>query len=191
MKKRDEYVKLSLGIFCSVCILTMVFLISNGNPDDLMTSIERLDKSVNVVFTKDPERNQIMVEPYDIVYFENITIDGTKVNDYEITFDNKSGKVDYTFYIENKSNHDAVLQDYKLPHPVCQGFQEDCEKVLLGLDYRIKYEYGADLKSGDVFKAQEKTKVILTIKYDANENNLPSASTDISNLGFNLSFTAK
>ena len=62
MKKRDEYVKLSLGIFCSVCILTMVFLISNGNPDDLMTSIERLDKSVNVVFTKDPERNQIMVE---------------------------------------------------------------------------------------------------------------------------------
>ena len=191
MKKRDEYVKLSLGIFCSVCILTMVFLVTNGNPDDLMTSMNELDNTVNVVFAKDPERNQIMVEPYDIVNFENITIDGTKVNDYEITFDNKSGKVDYTFYIENKSSHDAVLQEYKLPNPVCQGFQEDCEKVLLGLDYSIKYEYGASLKAGDIFKAHEKTKVILTIQYKANDNNLPSASTDINNLGFNLSFTAK
>ena len=54
MKKRDEYVKLSLGIFCSVCILTMVFLVTNGNPDDLMTSMNELDNTVNVVFAKNP-----------------------------------------------------------------------------------------------------------------------------------------
>ena len=111
--------------------------------------------------------------------------------DYEVTFDNKSGEVKYTFYIENKSNRNAVLQEYELPHPVCQGFQEDCEKVLLGLDYKIKYEYGAELKAGDVFKAKEMTKVILTIRYNANEKDLPSATTKISNLGFDLSFTAK
>jgi hypothetical protein len=35
------------------------------------------------------------------------------------------------------------------------------------------------------------TKVILTIRYNANEKNLPSATTKISNLGFDLSFTAK
>lgn len=191
MKKRDEYVKLSLGIFCSVCILTMVFLVTNGDPDDLITSLDQIEKTVNVVFTKDQERNQIMVEPYDVADFQNISINKTKVNDYEITFDNKSGKIDYTFYIENKSNHDAVLEEYKLPNPVCQGFQEDCEKVLLGIEYKIRYEYGAELKAGDIFKAKERTKVILTIEYKANENSLPSATTDIHNLGFNLSFTAK
>lgn len=191
MKKREEYVKLSLGIFCSVCILTMVFLISNGNPEELLTSMDRVDKTVNVVFSKVPERNQILVEPFDVSAFENITIENSTVNDYEITFDNKSGKVEYTFYIENKSNYDAVLEDYKLPNPVCQGFQEDCEKVLMGLDYKIKYEYGAELKAGDVFKAREKTMVLLTIEYNADKNNLPNATTDINNLGFSLSFTAK
>lgn len=191
MNKKEENVKLGLGMFCSVCILTMVFLITNGNPDDLMTSLDVVEKVPQVEFAKDPERNQVLVEPYDVINFQNITLNGTTVEDYEITFDNVSGYVEYTFYIKNKSNFDVVLEDYKLPQPVCVGFNEDCEKVLLNLTYQLKYEYGSELRAGDVFKAKEMTKVILTLKHNPKEYNLPSASTDIKNLGFTLTFKAK
>lgn len=191
MSKNEEKVKLGLGMFCSVCILTMVFLITNGDQKEMLTSLHKEEKTVNVVFSKSEERNQVLVEPYDIVDFENIGINGTSVEDFEVTFDNKSGVIDYTFYIENKSLTDAVLEEYELPNPICKGFQEDCEKVLDDITYRIKYESGSNLKAGDVFKAREKTKVILTVKYNADDNNLPSASFDITNLDFSLSFKAK
>lgn len=191
MKKREERIKLSLGIFCSVCILTLVYLTTNAEPGDLLTNLEKVEKNVNVSFVKDAEINQVFVEPYDVVKFENISFYGTTVNDYEVKFDNKTGKVDYTFYIENKSNNDAVLKEYKLPYPLCKGFAEDCDKVLQGIEYKIKYDDGSELRAGDVFKAKEMKKVILTIKYKANEKQIPSATTDISNLGFTLEFKAK
>ena len=154
MKKKEETVKLGLGIFCSVCILTMVYLLTNAEPGDMLASLEKVEKNVNVVFTKDEVIEQVIVEPYDVVNFENIKINGTTVSDYKIKFDNTSGRVDYTFYIENKSKNDAVLEEYNLPAPVCKGFLEDCEKVLSRLTYTIRYEDGSELTAGDTFKAK-------------------------------------
>lgn len=191
MNNKIEKAKIGLGMFCSVCILTMFYLITTGNPEELITSMNETDKSVNVVFSKDEERNQVLVCPDKVVEFENITIEKTTVQDYEVTFDNHSGIVEYTFYVENKSARDAVLQEYKLPNPVCKGFQEDCEKVLVGLNYTLLYEDGAPLQAGDIIRGREKKKVILTIEYIENENELPSSTTDISNLGFSLDFLAR
>ena len=191
MKSNIERVKVGLGIFCSVCILTMMFLVTNTNPEELTTNIKEVDRQVNVVFEKDIETDQILVEPFDMEKFENITIDKLTVKDYEVTFGNRDGIISYTFYLKNKSYKDAVLQEYKLPSPVCQGFVEDCEKVLLGLNYRITYEDGAPLQAGDILRAREMKKVILTLEYRTDENNLPSSTTDITNLDFNLKFLAK
>ena len=192
MSKKEERIKLGLGMFCSVCILTMGYLLLiNGNTTDLLTDFNQVDKVVNVIFSKDEEINQVIVEPYDVVNFENIAIEDTTVNDYEVTFGNYSGYIDYTFYIENKSSKIAVLKDFELPNPVCKGFQEDCEKVLIALDYKLKYEDGSEVQTGDTINGREKKKVKLTIKYNANKYDLPSASTSITNLGFTLSYTGK
>ena len=191
MKSNIERVKVGLGIFCSVCILTMMFLVTNTNPEELTTNLKEVDRQVNVVFEKDMETDQILVEPFDMEKFENITIDKLTVKDYEVTFGNRDGIISYTFYLKNKSYKDAVLQEYKLPSPVCKGFVEDCEKVLLGLNYRITYEDGAPLQAGDILRAREMKMVILTLEYRADEANLPSSTTDISNLDFNLNFLAK
>lgn len=191
MKSNIERVKVGLGIFCSVCILTMMFLVTNTNPEELTTNLKEVDREVNVVFEKDMETDQILVEPFDMEKFENITIDKLTVKDYEVTFGNRDGIISYTFYLKNKSYKDAVLQEYKLPSPVCKGFVEDCEKVLLGLNYRITYEDGAPLQAGDILRAREMKMVILTLEYRADEANLPSSTTDITNLDFNLNFLAK
>ena len=191
MKSNIERVKAGLGIFCSVCILTMMFLVTNTNPEELTTNLKEVDRQVNVVFEKDMETDQILVEPFDMEKFENITIDKLTVKDYEVTFGNRDGIISYTFYLKNKSYKDAVLQEYKLPRPVCKGFVEDCEKVLLGLNYRITYEDGAPLQAGDILRAREMKMVILTLEYRADEANLPSSTTDITNLDFNLNFLAK
>lgn len=191
MKSNIERVKVGLGIFCSVCILTMMFLVTNTNPEELTTNLKEVDRQVNVVFEKDMETDQILVEPFDMEKFENITIDKLTVKDYEVTFGNRDGIISYTFYLKNKSYKDAVLQEYKLPSPVCKGFVEDCEKVLLGLNYRITYEDGAPLQAGDILRAREMKMVILTLEYRADEANLPSSTTDITNLDFNLNFLAK
>lgn len=191
MKSNIERVKAGLGIFCSVCILTMMFLVTNTNPEELTTNLKEVDRQVNVVFEKDMETDQILVEPFDMEKFENITIDKLTVKDYEVTFGNRDGIISYTFYLKNKSYKDAVLQEYKLPSPVCKGFVEDCEKVLLGLNYRITYEDGAPLQAGDILRAREMKMVILTLEYRADEANLPSSTTDITNLDFNLNFLAK
>ena len=74
MNKKEETVKLGLGIFCSVCILTMVYLLTNAEPGDMLASLEKVEKNVNVVFTKDEVIEQVIVEPYDVVNFENIKI---------------------------------------------------------------------------------------------------------------------
>ena len=191
MKSNIERVKVGLGIFCSVCILTMMFLVTNTNPEELTTNLKEVDRQVNVVFEKDMETDQILVEPFDMEKFENITIDKLTVKDYEVAFGNRDGIISYTFYLKNKSYKDAVLQEYKLPSPVCKGFVEDCEKVLLGLNYRITYEDGAPLQAGDILRAREMKMVILTLEYRADEANLPSSTTDITNLDFNLNFLAK
>ena len=162
MKSNIERVKGGLGIFCSVCILTMMFLVTNTNPEELTTNLK-----------------------------ETLTIDKLTVKDYKVTFGNRDGIISYTFYLKNKSYKDAVLQEYKLPSPVCKGFVEDCEKVLLGLNYRITYEDGAPLQAGDILRAREMKMVILTLEYRADEANLPSSTTDITNLDFNLNFLAK
>lgn len=187
MEKKEEKIKLYLGIFVSVCILTMVFLITNTNPEELLTNLDKLEKNVHVEFIN--EKDNAQVKPYNVLFFENIELNNTTVEDYEVIFDNKSGAVYYTFNIKNKSSNDAVLEEYKLPNPICKGFQEDCEKVLLNLNYLIKYESGNELKANDILKAGETKKVILQIEYKAKE--LPSASTKISNLGFSLNFKAK
>ena len=191
MKSNIERVKVGLGIFCSVCILTMMFLVTNTNPEELTTNLKEVDRQVNVVFEKDMETDQILVEPFDMEKFENITIDKLTVKDYKVTFGNRDGIISYTFYLKNKSYKDAVLQEYKLPRPVCKGFLEDCEKVLLGLNYRITYEDGAPLQAGDILRAREMKMVILTLEYRTDEANLPSSTTDITNLDFNLNFLAK
>ncbi len=191
MNKKEERVKLGLGIFCSVCILTMTYILFNSNPEELLTDLNQVEKNVNVVFSKDEEINQIIVEPYSVIDFENIIVEKNTVKDYTITFDNKTGYVDYIFYIENKSPRTAVLEEYELPTPVCKGFQEDCEKALLNLSYQLRYEDDSPVTAGDIIGGRSKQKVKLTIKYTANENNLPSASFDITNLGFTLNFKAK
>ena len=48
MSTKEEKIKVGLGIFCSVCILTMVFLLTNTNPEELLTSFyERMLEKEN------------------------------------------------------------------------------------------------------------------------------------------------
>lgn len=193
MKKSN---KIGAIIFCLLGIFALINIIGDYNVTVLSTSINDSNKNyeekeLNVTFERDRDINQIIVEAYDVEKFENITIDNTTVFDYEITFNNRSSKVEYTFYIENHSSNDAVLQDYVLPNPVCKGFQDDCEKYLQGMTYRLMYESGAPLVGGDVIKAHSRIKVILSLEYKVNEKLLPSSTVDITNLGFDLAFKAK
>ena len=188
--------KIGALIFCLLGVFTLMSIIGDYNVTVLSTSINDAnenyeEKELNVTFEKDKENNQVIVEAYDVEKFENITIDNTTVFDYEITFNNRNSKVDYTFYIENNSSNDAILQDYELPNPVCKGFHDECEKYLQGLTYRLMYESGAPLVGGDVIKAHSRVKVILSLEYKVNEKLLPSSTVDITNLGFDLSFKAK
>lgn len=183
-------------IFCLLGVFTLMSIIGDYNVTVLSTSINDAnenyeEKELNVTFEKDKENNQVIVEAYDVEKFENITIDNTTVFDYEITFNNRNSKVDYTFYIENNSSNDAILQDYELPNPACKGFHDECEKYLQGLTYRLMYESGAPLVGGDVIKAHSRVKVILSLEYKVNEKLLPSSTVDITNLGFDLAFKAK
>lgn len=187
MKKEENRV-LVLGIFCSVCILTMAFLLTNGDTTNLTTSLKEIKPEVNVEITKDEEINQILVDPINMIAFENIQTNKTTVKDYEVTFSNESGKIEYTFYLENKSSTDTIVEPYTLPKPVCKGFQEDCEKVLVNLTYELKYEDNSNVVAGDVIKANEKKKVLLVLEYKADKRNMPSSTVDITNLGFELNF---
>ena len=58
MSTKEEKIKVGLGIFCSVCILTMVFLLTNTNPEELLygTDIIILDNNHVVAY-----------EPSDII----------------------------------------------------------------------------------------------------------------------------
>ena len=179
MSTKEEKIKVGLGIFCSVCILTMVFLLTNTNPEELLTSFERIEKTAHVEFSGVKGRGQVLYVP------ENV------LEDYKVKFNNESGKVEYTFAINNKSNSPAVIEEYALPNPVCHGFHEDCVKVLSGLKYKLEYEYGGELRAGDIIEGRETKNVTLTIEYNANKNDLPSASTEITNLGFKLIFKGK
>lgn len=191
MSTKEEKIKVGLGIFCSVCILTMVFLLTNTNPEELLTSFERIEKTAHVEFSGVKGRGQVLYVPENVLYSRNILVHDTTVEDYKVKFNNESGKVEYTFAINNKSNSPAVIEEYALPNPVCHGFHEDCVKVLSGLKYKLEYEYGGELRVGDIIEGRETKNVILTIEYNANKNDLPSASTEITNLGFKLIFKGK
>lgn len=191
MSTKEEKIKVGLGIFCSVCILTMVFLLTNTNPEELLTSFERIEKTAHVEFSGVKGRGQVLYVPENVLYSRNISVHDTTVEDYKVKFNNESGKVEYTFAINNKSNSPAVIEEYALPNPVCHGFHEDCVKVLSGLKYKLEYEYGGELRAGDIIEGRETKNVTLTIEYNANKNDLPSASTEITNLGFKLIFKGK
>lgn len=190
MKKSKQ---ISVIIFSILGLFTIMSLIGNYNVTVISTSIKDVikkneDKGINVVFLNENGSDQVLVESDNVVSFENIVIDDTTVFDYEVTFNNISSKINYVFYIENKSDIDAVLQDYELPNPVCIGFFEDCEKYLQGMTYKIMFESGNTLTAGDVINAHSKRKVILSLEYKANKNYLPSSTVDITNLGFDLAF---
>lgn len=188
-------------VFCTIGFLALMLVIRTSNLQDLATSVNEVNnkeinefsnkKIANVKFSTDEDFNQVKAIAYNLLKYENLVIDNTAILDYEITFNNKSGKVDYIFYIENLSEVDAVLGNFELPNPMCKGFLEDCEKYLEGLTYKLTYEDGRPVTTGDIIEKDSRIKIILTLEYLVDDFNMPSSTATITNLKFNMNFYEK
>ena len=187
-----------------LCTLGFMVLVTTVNPNSVLRLATNMNnanteksgeasakKKANVIFSTEEETNIVSANADNVLLYDDVTLVDTTVFDYEVVFNNESGKVDYTFYIRNDSDVDAVLQNFEMPSPVCQGFLEDCEKYLDGLSYTLMHESGILLAPGDVIKANDKLKVVLTLEYKEKGYSIPSSSATITNLGFKLNFYEK
>lgn len=188
-------------LFCTVGFLTLLIVVTTTNFEGLLTSINQNKeeeivfsnyKNANVVLTTDDfDFNEVTVNPYNVLSYEKPVLDKNVILDYEVTFANSDGKVEYVFYLDNNSNKDAILQNFKMPDPMCQGFDEDCEKYLDGITYTLNYyDSNMPVNVGDTILAHDRVKVVLTLEYNVNEK-VPSSSATFTDLGFSLGFVEK
>lgn len=139
----------------------------------------------DVVFTPDPEINEVEVNYTDGVEFTTPQLFDSIVNDFDVSFKKPQQEISFTFYMKNNSEYDAYILHYNEPIIKCVNDNDLCISNLDKIEYTVMYEDDTKVKLNDVLKSQEEKKVIIKIKYKKNKEEVPM---NLTQLGFSLTF---
>ena len=169
-------------IFGILCILVVLHAGFNVNKEKTQLKEEIL---WDVVFAKDEEMNEIIVDYTNNVKYDMPQLFDSIVNDFDLIFNKSNEKIIYTFYIENKSEHDGYILQYKKPKVSCLNDNDLCISNLDKIKYSFVYDDGVEIKQNDIIKAKEIKKVHIIIEYLENKEDIPM---NLTKLGLSLTF---
>ena len=173
-----------ISIFSILCILAVVHAGINAN-NIKMPIEEKTEVLWDVVFEKDENTNEIIVDKTENVEYDLPQLFDSIVNDFNVLFAKNDEEITFTFYITNKSEYDSYILHYNKPKLTCLDNEEECSKNLDKIMYTFTYDNGEEVKLNDLIKANEKKKVHVKIKYLNTDTNIPM---NLTKLGFSLTF---
>lgn len=173
-----------ISIFGILCMMVVLHVGLDSNKVKIPVD-QKEEVLWDIVFSKDEETNEVIVEYTNNVEFDIPQLFDTIVNDFNITFNKPNEKITYTFYIENKSEFDGYLLQYNKPKIACQNNNDLCVANLDKITYKFLYENGEEVKQNDIIKSKEKKKVYIEIEYKENNEDV---IMNLENLGFSLTF---
>ena len=90
---------------------------------------------------------------------EGVEVSSTSLNNISIYFTGK-GEVTYNFRVRNSGAVDAILRNINISRPLC-GLSCDCH----GLSYKLTYEDGKEVITGDMINFETNMKMKLVGSY--------------------------
>ncbi len=122
-------------------------------------------------------------------------VSDTHIGDYDIKLSKPGDSVTYTFKVANEGTIDAELSSYTFATPTFTGTgataSADETIVRNNLVYSLTYSDGTAVQVNDELAKETSKTLKLTVGYDANATDLPTAKVDISGMDITFTYSQK
>ena len=116
----------------------------------------------------------------------------TTIGDYAVDLYTPGDSITYTFDVVNDGDYDAKISVLTKGTPTCNGTDPTSNtNVCANLEYTLKYTTGgATVAQNDALRKNETKNMTLVLRYKTTigQNELPTATVNVSNLGVTLQY---